>query len=104
MAFISAVLDKTGVVSIDRDHPTLAPLPPIVPPADQDESGADLAAVVGAVVSEDPLYQPNYDPQAARILVVCPATLLDNWAAEFAKWGTFRWAFRTVLSAFFSVS
>lgn len=100
IAFLAAVLGKCGDPLVDRTTPELTPLDRIVPVppgnATAGNRGTGTCAGGGAVkrgggrlVAEDDDYSPDYS-QSAPALIVCPASLIDNWGNEFSRWGTFR--------------
>jgi DNA excision repair protein ERCC-6-like 2 len=82
IAFMAAILGKTGNDVGDKNFPELHPLQSIVPPDADGRPGADVAAC--------PRFSPDYSGTGAPILVVATASLLDNWMREMGKWGTFR--------------
>ena len=77
IAFLSAVLGKTGDARVDSHFPVLPQLERF-PRSNE-----------GAIDIRDDFYEPDYSSGAPN-LIVCPTSLLDNWLAEFNKWGKFR--------------
>jgi len=81
IAFLAAVLGKTGDPRIDKDYPKL--------PRFQRLKRNNTTENDAVIDLSDDEFEPDYE-YGAPILIVCPTSLIDNWAAEFLKWGTFR--------------
>ena len=94
IAFLSAVLGKTGDRIEDQNKPALVPIQYLdrrVTSSRQPGRGRlGEEGDYGRQVMANDLYAPVYAPETARILIVCTASLRDNWHYEFDKWGTFR--------------
>jgi SNF2 family DNA or RNA helicase len=97
IAFLSAVLGKSGDPRVDKDSPKLPQFERLKRNVDTDTTGntqedgntpPTKSTATGIDLSDD-FYEPDYR-FGAPILIVCPTSLIDNWAAEFLKWGTFR--------------
>jgi len=84
IAFISAVLGKSGIPEVDTMLPQLSRLERIPIPEAPDKG------TYGATVAGDDTYAPDYSGTGAPVLVVCPLSLLGNWQDELSAWGTFR--------------
>ncbi|KAG7668690.1 hypothetical protein KSW81_005448 [Nannochloris sp. 'desiccata'] len=93
IAFLSAILGKSGDPRIDKDSPKL--------PQFERLKHNSIAATTTTTYEDthttnsdgidlsDDAFEPDYT-YGAPILIICPTSLIDNWAAEFTKWGTFR--------------
>jgi SNF2 family DNA or RNA helicase len=84
VAFLSAILGKSGDPRVDSTHPQLTQFERLQHASTT--TARDGSAVID--LSND-FYTPNYSI-GAPALIVCPPSLIDNWSEEFNKWGTFR--------------